>query len=487
MRGTAATPVSLLVEHWLAAILLVVYALVLAYNAVLGRRASDSVEGYYVGGRNMSGVVVGVSFFATFASTNSYIGHAGKGYDFGLAWLVMAGIIVVFTYVSWRWVAPRMRAQAAHFGSVTVPHFLSQRYGDSVPVRLVSALVVVSASLLYLIAIFKGAGNLFEAFFRIPYEAAIGLTLGIVMAYTAVGGFVTVVRTDLVQGALMLVGSVMIFYFVTDAAGGILALPELAGRRESQHVFDINGGLPFALLLGIAFAGSLKLLVDPRQVSRFYGLRDDREAARGIWIAVGGLLVIQFCLFPVGIYAHFLLSGVTDTDTIVPRLLNDRSVFPLWASDCLIIAIVAAAMSSMDSVLLVTASVFTQDVVSIRRPPRKPVLWTRVVIAGFAVLAAALALDPPGGIVEITIFSGSLYAVCFVPSLLGGLFWRRGSALGAVVSMLLGISVLLGWRSFGADWLGDWPVHEVFPALIVAVAAFAALADWSGARLAPRS
>ena len=65
--------------HWVAALALMLYLAVLMYNALLGRRASDSIAGYYLGSRRLGNHDPGVSFFATFASTNSYIGHAGKG------------------------------------------------------------------------------------------------------------------------------------------------------------------------------------------------------------------------------------------------------------------------------------------------------------------------------------------------------------------------------------------------------------------------
>ena len=73
-----------LTNHWLAAVLLLLYTGVLLYNAYLGNSASKGLSGYMVGNRAMGGVVVGISFFATFASTNSYIGHAGKDTPMGL-------------------------------------------------------------------------------------------------------------------------------------------------------------------------------------------------------------------------------------------------------------------------------------------------------------------------------------------------------------------------------------------------------------------
>ncbi len=193
-------------QHWLALTLLVGYTGALLYNAYLGSQASRGMAGYYVGNREMSGIVVGISFFATFASTNTYIGHAGKAYDYGVAWFTMAILLVVFSWVSWRWIGPPLRRFAAQWDALTIPDFLGSRYIASSdqqsrhPLLQASALVIVFASLLYLLAIFKGAGHLFQMFLYVPYEAGVGLTLLIVVLYTSVGGFVSVVRTDVMQG-----------------------------------------------------------------------------------------------------------------------------------------------------------------------------------------------------------------------------------------------------------------------------------------------
>ncbi|MCY4056967.1 MAG: hypothetical protein OXG44_03090, partial [Gammaproteobacteria bacterium] len=323
---------------------------------------------------------------------------------------------------------------------------------------------------LYLIAVFKGAGNLLQVFLGIPYQVAVIVTLGLIVMYTMLGGFVSVVRTDVLQGSLMVVGSILLFYFITSAAGGVGVIAELPNEPSRAHLVELNGAIPFVVLIGIALAGSLKLLVDPRQVTRFYGLKDEHSVRVGVWVAVIGILVIQFCLFPLGLYAHFLLDGVADTDLVVPTLVNDPAVIPPLVGDFLVIAILAAAMSSLDSVLLVAASVASRDLL-VRRPKRREagfVRGARVGVAGFAVVAAIVALNPPGGIVEITIFSGSLFAVCFVPTILLGLHWRRGNEAAALAAFGVGIGVLLGWLVAG---LGN-VLHEVFPALFASTAAY---------------
>ncbi|MCB1683178.1 MAG: hypothetical protein KDI31_01785, partial [Pseudomonadales bacterium] len=389
-----------IVDHWLAAVLLVLYTGVLFYHAQIGRRASHNMTDYYVGGRQLGGVAVGMSFFATFASTNSYIGHAGKGYEYGAPWMLMAVFIVLFTYLSWVMVAPRLRRFTAHWDALTLPDYLASRFSASNPwLRSISALVILFSSLLYLVAIFKGAGTLFEQFLNIQYGAAVWLTLLIVMLYTSIGGFVSVVRTDVLQGVLMVFGSVTIFGFVFTASGGMDALPTLMRAPDTRHLFTFDAGIPFIVLVGIALSGSLKLLVDPRQVSRFYALKDEGSVRVGIWVAVVGIALIQLCLFPVGMFARLLLDGVTDTDMIIPTLVNDSAIFPIWVADCLIIAMLAAAMSSMDSVLLVAATVFYKDVVETVRPARarpaarvrvdepsaaRPLAWTRGGVLGIS-------------------------------------------------------------------------------------------------------
>ena len=474
-------------DHWVAAILLVAYTAVLFYNANIGRKSSRHLADYYLGDRRMGGAVVGISFFATFASTNSYIGHAGKGYEYGLPWLTMAGLIIVFTVLSWKTVAPRLRRFTSHWDALTLPDYLQERFGSQSPaLRLVAAGVIVFSSLLYLVAIFKGGGNLFERFLQIPYYGAVALTLLIVMFYTSIGGFVSVVRTDVIQGVLMVVASVTIFYFVTAAAGGVAILPQLVERPQSAHLFSWNAAMPFAVLLGISLSGSLKLLVDPRQVSRFFALKDERAVRVGFWVSLVGITIIMFSLFPVGLYARFLLDGVQDTDLIIPTLVSDGNVFPMWVADFLVIAMLAAAMSSMDSVLLVAASVLYKDIVETIHPSARPVTWTRAGVIGLALLAAVVALKPPGGIVEITIFSGSLYAVCFFPAIVFGLHWRAGSARAVLVSIVLGILVLVGWLLGG----GREFVHEVFPAMLVSCLSYCwvakatspALAEWPAER-----
>ena len=94
--------------------------------------------------------------------------------------------------------------------------------------------------------------------------------------------------------------------------------------------------------------------------------------------------------------------------------------------------------------------------------------WTKGWVALFAAVTAVIALDPPGGIVSLTAFSGSLYGACFFPAIVLGLHWRRGSGAAVVASFVAGVGVLLTW-----DLLpGSEILHEVFPALLLSSLAY---------------
>lgn len=465
-----------LIEHWIASTVLTVYVSVLFYNAYIGNKAATGMGGYYVGNREMGGAVVGISFFATFASTNTFIGHAGKGYEYGVAWFTLAVLLVCFAWISWRWIGPPLRRFSAEWDALTIPDYIRGRIlnnepsANRHPVLLLSASVIVFASLLYLLAIFKGAGHLFQIFLGVPYEVAVAVTLLVVVLYTSIGGFVSVVRTDAIQGVFMLLGAMTIFYFVTSAAGGVGAVTQLVDMPTKQHLFDLNGAVPFAVLLGVSLSGALKLIVDPRQLSRFYGLKNDAEVKRGMWIAVLGLTVILACMFPIGLYAHLILDNVSDTDLIVPTLVNDATIFPFWVTDLLIVSIVSAAMSSMDSVLLVASSTLYKNLIAPFKKVDNEVRLSRIAVIGFACLAAFMALNPPGDIVGITIFSGSLYAVCFFPPVVFGLYGRIAPASRVCAAMLCGMTTLIMWIALGLSSV----LHEVFPGLAVSTVIYLA-------------
>ena len=469
-------------EHWLVLVMLLAYTGLMAYHAVIGKRGTRGLADYYVGGRAMGGVAIGISFFATYSSTNSFVGFSGQAYTYGAPWLLLIPAVVVFSALAWLWVAPRLRAFTASVGSVTLPDYIGFRFGSDTA-RVLAALIVIFASLLYMTAIFKGIGTLLELFLDLPYSLAIAVVFVTVMAYTAVGGFISVVKTDVVQGLVMVVAAVLLSGFTISASGGVGTFFDVELRPEAAHLFTWDAAMAFPVLLGIICAGALKFMVEPRQLSRFYALNDRAAVRRGALVSTLAFLVVYTLIVPIGIYARNILpTPLEDSDLVVPTLLTRGEIFPPLVAAFLLVAMVAAAMSSLDSVLLVVASTCERDVVGFLRRSEteaQAVRSTRGYVALFALITALIALDPPGGIVALTAFSGSLYAACFLPAVVLGLHWRRGSGGAVIASFALGVGTLLLWRyvPHGAG------IHRVFPAMALSTAAYAAIARWGRPRV----
>jgi SSS family transporter len=458
-------------EHWLVHAMLFGYTLVMAYSAWVGNRQTEGMTDYYVGGRKMGGIVLGLSFFATYSSTNSFVGFSGKAYEWGIGWLLLIPFIVTMSLFAWMVVAPRLRFFAEELDSVTIPDFIGFRF-DSTAARVLAAVLVVFASLFYMTAIFKGIGNLLETFLDLPYRTSIGLVFVIVVLYTMVGGFISVVKTDAIQGVVMAIAAVLLFTGTVGAAGGLGALSEIRNAPDTSHLFEWGGGVGIAVLLGTLFASTLKFAVEPRQLSRFYALEGKSALKKGALISTGTFAAVYLLLVPIGLYARKVIpEGLADTDLVVPTLLSDPAVFGPVTSAFLLVAMVAAAMSSLDSVLLVMASTVERDIVGVFRPPESDaaaVKATRVYVALFAAITALISLDPPGSIVSLTVLSGSLYGACFFPAVVVGLYWEGGDGRSAVTSFLVGVTTLIVWPMSPLSGA----LHQVFPALILSLAVF---------------
>ena len=265
----------------------------------------------------------------------------------------------------------------------------------------------------------------------------------------------------------MCVAAIILFFGASSAAGGIGTLFDIKATSTGKNLLSFNTAMPFTVLLGIMMASTMKFMVEPRQLSRFYALKDQRSIISGRIVSTAAFLIVYSLLVPIGLYAHRIINySLPDSDMVVPTLLADPNIFNPFLSSFLALSMIAAAMSSLDSVLLVMASTFHRDIISINKGERSESLQiksTRKYVVICAVITAIIALNPPGGIVSLTSFSGSLYAACFLPAILLGLHWKKGNNFAVLSSMISGALVLILWPLTPYNGL----IHKVFPAIIL--------------------
>jgi len=471
-------------KHRLELLFIGGYLVLLAYHAWSGSRRSRSLDDFLVGGRGLGGVIIALSFYATFVSSVTFIGHAGRSYTRGPAWWLTC--VVIFTsmvFVAWFVVAPPFMEQARRLKALTIPEFLGHRY-NSIALRRLAGGVVVVASLVYMVAVYDGAARSLESLLQLDSIVTMAVIFVVVTAYTVSGGFHSVVATDAVQGLILFAGAIMLPLAMIAQQGSLGALLESV-RAADATALDWTGEIPLITMIGLALGVGVKFIVEPRQLSRFYGLASSEQLRRGRWLAPALLFVTYLCMLPVGFLAHAFVppeavseKGRIATDLVVPYLLAQVDVLGPVLGAFFLTALAAAAMSSLDSVLLVAASSVDHDLIAPHRPPLAAMRWTRLWVLILSATAAGLALVRMRGIVEMSSFSGSLYAACFLPALVVGLFWQGGTRAGALASLVIGFLVTIGWF-YGkkTDLFRDYAwLHEVYVGTAISLIVYFILA-----------
>lgn len=206
------------------------FALMIVIGLWAMRTSSATAEDYMLGGRALSPKVAALSAGASDMSGWLLLGLPGALYVTGLASAWIGIGLFVGAFINWVVVAPRLREQTVHYGNaLTIPAFLANRFPTkALPLRTVSAIVIVLFFAVYTASGLVAGGKLFESAFAgifnfggmSDYAAGIVITLGVVLAYTVVGGFLAVSMTDFVQGCIMMLALVIMPAVVLFGEGG---------------------------------------------------------------------------------------------------------------------------------------------------------------------------------------------------------------------------------------------------------------------------
>ena len=478
-------------QNWIILALLSVYLfLCLGIGWYFRTKAARGVTDYYLAKRAIPGWVVSLAFFSTFASTNTYIGQAGRAFSAGLSWAWVGVFWTGFCILSWIVLGPRMRNQTTALNSVTVPDYFDFRYQSSLSkaIRILSALIILFATIWYMAGIAKGCAHLLSSVLDIPYAWGAFFIIASTCAYTVWGGMYSVLWTDAIQGIMMFGVAILMvtlpFIYVGDPG-------ELMARiADTSHVTKdgtpMENGLvtfcslvSFMYVLGIGLAVGMKQIAEPRCLIRFYSV----ENAQGmkfamIWTPVF-LGISLVCVMGLGALVHGMATQeeatylVSNTDEVVGFMLakfDNQLVSGICRA-----GLFAAGMSSLASVMLIVGTAAVSDIWNVWKPlpAGRIVRVTKLAIIAYCAIVFLVTIFPPAGIVELTAFSGAVFAASFFPSIFGGLYIRWGTGHGAFWSMVIGLIGCIVWR-FGfrlrVEALKD--VHEIIPAFVVSFLAY---------------
>lgn len=457
--------------------------------AVERRPKKDRFAGdYFLGDRSLQGFVLAMTLVATYGSVSSFVSGPGIAWQLGLGWVVFAAPQIIAGFLILGVAGKKMAIVSRAAGAITVVDLIRARFGESkTAVWLADGLAVLT--LLFfttmMVGQFIGGATIFAKTAALDYTTGLLLFGLVTVLYTAFGGFRAVALTDTVCAVLMLVGMGALAWVILDAGGGLERImetvaavaPKGEGSEGAMLTPTAGGALGMPLLLSSWILVGFGTLGLPQSAVRCMSYRrsSDLHTAMLVSTVVCGALMIG--MTTLGVFARGVLTeplsaiGPT-TDSVIPYLIANY-MHPVVAGLCLI-GPIAATMSTVSSLLLAASSAIVKDLLLRRAPAmaeneKKLAFFTRLLTGGLGILALVLAIKPLDVVAWINMFAfGGLELAVLLP-LIGGLFWRRATAGGALVSVVGGIAVYLTVSVLKIPVGG---CHAIVPGMLAAVLLF---------------
>ncbi len=478
---------------------MVLYIMVVLFIGIyFAKRANESSENYYIGGRSLGPWVAAFSAEASDMSGWLLMGLPGLAYWTGLADAFWTAIgLAIGTYINWLLVAKRLRhySQVAN-NSITIPDFFSNRFHEKKKViMMISSVLILVFFCVYASSCFVTCGKLFSAMFGFSYQSMMIVGVLLVVTYTFLGGFLAESASDFMQAIVMVLALVIILTLGIANAGGlgnvIDNLNNIPGFLEffsiSSPVVDeagvqvvqngtplFNDAAPYSALSAVSMlAWGLGYFGVPQVLLRFMAIRkaDELKKSRRIgtvWvlISLGSSVVIGLIgrnLYPTA------LNTASDAENIF-SLLASAMLHPVFAG-LVMAGIFAATISSSDSYLLIASSAVAKNIyqgIFKKDATDKQVMKiSRITMILIALFGAIIALDENSVIFSIVSFAWAGFGAAFGPLMLFSLFWKKTTRSGAIAGMLSGAAVVFIWNLFIKPLGGIFAIYELLPAFII--------------------
>lgn len=466
---------------------IIIYMLAMLWIGFYFSKKNKTAERFTTAVGKIPGWAIGVSIFATFLSSNTFLGVTGKA--FGSNWnaFVFSLSMPLAAWVAVKYFVPFYR----HGGEVSAYTHLEKRFGPWA--RTYAVICFLLTQVARMGSIFFGIALSLQALTGFSMSS-IMLVMGVcIIIYTVMGGMEAIIWTDVVQGIILTLGALLIlFYVIKDMPGGVNAIYEngVANNKFSlgSFSFDFTSATFWVVLLYGFFINLNNFGMDQNYVQRYHTATDAKKAGRSVWLCVYLYVPVSLLFFIIGasLFAFYStnpeLSEAVKVKTALEQLgsnattdqLNNAiasmnpadygdkvlphfmvSKIPAGLVGLVIAAILSAAMSTISSGMNASATVFSIDIykkyinkneLSEKRYMR--LLYVSTAVFGSIGLIAGIAMIGSKSILDVWWELSGIFAGGMLGLFLLGLISKQTKNAEAITAVLAGIMVIL-WMTFG--------------------------------------
>lgn len=471
------------VGEFIAFLIYFIVVLVIGVFFFIKDKNDTSDKGFFLGGRKMGPFVTAMSAQASDMSGWLLMGFPGSLIAFGMGQLWIGIGLAIGTIANWLLIAKRLRrfSRAAN-DSITLPQYLTNRFATTDPtLKIVCAIIFLLSFTVYVASAFVAGQTVLCSI--IPWfnggheKLAMILFAAIILAYTFLGGYMAVCWTDFFQGLLMLIA--LLAVPIVMAASGTFDASYYGAFKEGVSAFETN---PFTvswtdivtgLSWGLGYFGMPHILV------RFMGIEKPSMIKKSASVAITWVILSLGAAAAIAILGrtYILSTGMSLAELILPGARKTifvvlvEDMFPGFIAGVMLAAIIAAAMSTADSQLLVAASSFTSDLYKplIRKnkaSDKEIGRVSRIVVVAVTVIAyfiASSGSEWASDIMAMVENAWGLFGAAIGPVVLLSLFWKRFNYPGAVAGVIAGAVVDILWFAL---LTARTNIYEILPGFI---------------------
>ncbi len=437
--------------HPITIAVIVFYLLfLLSIGYLSSKKASGGLTDFFLAGRGLGKFTVALSAVSSGRSAWLVLGVTGTAYATGLnaVWAI-AGYIFV-EILMFFFVARRMRKYSEKYNSLTIPDILSTRYNDrNHLLRITSSLIIIFFMVAYVGSQVVAGGTAFSSTMGITPTAGMWVTAAIILIYVMFGGFHAVSKND-VLNALFMFGSLVIL-----PIAAIINLGGFGPILDSMH--SQGGGFTNPMIFGFgAIVGLLGIGFgspgNPHIVVRYMSLKNIQEMRLAALIATFWNVLMGWGAVMIGLSGRAMFPDISmlpngNQETIFTTV--GSALLDPFTMGILMVATLAAIMSSADSQLLAGASALVNDIYAKIFAKEKEistkqlVVYSRLAIVLVMGLSVWLAFSATEFVFWMVLFAFGGLGACFGPALILSLFWKGTTKQGIFWGMLLGLITVI--------------------------------------------
>lgn len=421
----------------------VLYTLIMFVIGVWGfKKTRPSMEDFFLGGRSLGLFVVLCTVWSTLFSAFSYIGLPGAYYRTGISFFAIAGNILLNSLCMYLF-GSRMWALGKKYGFINMTDLFAERYGSN-GVCIIAMIISIGSLLPYIGLQIKGAGLTLQGVTNnvIPYNVGIFYVTVVVLFYVALGGFRSVVWTDVIQSIIMLIGMLGSMYIIANKVGGGLGgvIEKAAAINPKLVSFPGPAGIwTPSMVLTTAMVIGLGGFSWPQISQRMYATKSLKTIKMLAFIFPLAALFVNVPPIFIGLAGRIQYPDLKNSDLVFPMMLNEL-VPPIFGI-IIVLAILAAIMSTVSGQILSLTSIIVKDLyirffdpssASEARITKLSRFMLLTVVAG----SLAVIFWGPKTLVSLLIDASAPIMMQVLVVLIGALYWRKATKGGAIVSMI---------------------------------------------------